>query len=99
MTPKVLAALNGSIKKWEDLVVSGDHGGDPSDCPLCGLFNNAPDTTPEDCIGCPVFEHTGKKYCAGTPCARHVTDRADSSETIRRRSALREVLFLRSLLP
>jgi hypothetical protein len=54
-------ALEGSVKKWQDIVdgVREDEGSD--NCSLCSLF------VKEACIGCPVYEYTGFKYCDGSP--------------------------------
>lgn len=49
-------ALEGSIKKWENIVnmKEGDNGS--INCPLCTEFID------DDCEGCPVGEATGD-YC------------------------------------
>ena len=62
VSKETMKALNGSIKKWRD-IVSGkgtDEGGD--NCPLCQMF--------PFCEGCPVMDKTGEEGCEKTPyCA------------------------------
>lgn len=36
-------------------------------CGLCRLYNNNPKQTADDCVGCPIYRHTGMKYCHDTP--------------------------------
>ena len=103
MKPKTLAALKASITKWETLIVTGEEAG-AIDCPLCIMFNNErTERLEKDCIGCPVFEKTGKKFCTGTPYGRHAAvpyfGLGGEYDAQRRRHALSEMRFLRSLLP
>lgn len=37
-------------------------------CPLCSIFNH--DFLAKPCVGCPIFNRTGKTRCAGTPYQR-----------------------------
>lgn len=66
MKPQTKEALEGSIRKWERILVgeSEDHG--PLNCPLCRLFNNNRTPDAKRCVGCPVAAKTGKE-CRGTP--------------------------------
>lgn len=104
MNKKTLAALKGSIEKWEKIVAGtgGDDGAD--NCPLCQLFNN--DETEEMCAGCPVAKKTGLDGCSGTPYpdwGEHFRGIlrypfvADTKEKVAAAEA--ELAFLRSLLP
>ena len=64
MNKRTRKALEGSIRKWED-VRDGkikDKRGD--NCPLCALFNNHGD---DDCEGCPVAIQANDRHCSGTP--------------------------------
>lgn len=65
MTPKAKKALEGSIRKWERILIgSGEDHGD-TNCPLCKVFNKD-----NGCRGCPVRNATGKDWCDGTPYIR-----------------------------
>lgn len=107
MSEATLAALRGSIAKWEG-VLAGTISEDGCDnCPLCQLFSHYtnPDVMP-GCRGCPVQERTGKPGCIDTPYFAyadyefHVAEgEADEDETRRRELALAELDFLKSLLP
>jgi hypothetical protein len=104
---EVLKALDGSIKKWEQIVASTDaidHGW--RNCPLCTLFNNATKHGNGVCRGCPVRDNTGDLYCDSSPYAdwadhmaahnsRDWSRIADCAECSR--LALAELLYLQSL--
>ena len=53
-------ALEGAIRKWEDILSDGgvDEGGD--NCTLCHLYGNT-------CEGCPVFLDVGTDGCSDSP--------------------------------
>lgn len=59
MPPTTLAALQGSIKKWEKIVEGIGLDCGRRNCPLCQLF--------PDCTNCPVAKHTGRVCCLCTP--------------------------------
>lgn len=61
MDDRTLAALCGSIAKWEAIVDGTGEDRGTSNCPLCHEFYN------NDCVGCPVSAATGKSRCDGTP--------------------------------
>lgn len=55
-------ALIGSIKKWEAITAgTGIKKGAQKNCPLCQKFYNL------CCMGCPISEKTGYRYCTLTP--------------------------------
>ncbi len=59
MTKETLAALEGSIRKWEAIVRGeGDDYG-RENCPLCQLYTL--------CAGCPIHEDTKISECRKTP--------------------------------
>lgn len=90
---QTLEALRGSIAKWERIAEGTATNGGTSDCPLCAIFWNF------SCEGCPVMKATGKPFCRDTPlrdhCAARYNDRSDELKA----TALRELEFLKSLLP
>ena len=63
-------ALEGSIKKWEDIVAGTGKDNGSSNCPLCRKYQYC-DVDDDDnyqvCLGCPVAEKTGEAYCDGSP--------------------------------
>lgn len=69
---ETIAAIDGSIIKWEK-IVSGEHKDHGSeDCPLCQMFNpNLPNTPasmrPTGCYGCPIYKDTSFSFCSATP--------------------------------
>lgn len=98
MDDKTLAALRGSIVKWEAIVAGTgeDHGAD--NCPLCRMFLYSDDGL---CSGCPVADRTGEIGCAGSPY--EAWDETNIRGTVKteadRALAQAELDFLRSLLP
>ena len=97
MDDRTLAALNGSIAKWQAIVAgTGDEGG-IFDCPLCALFHPKRNPDPErlPCAGCPVMQRTGQAYCAGSPYDEWNEGPDNDDERI----AKEELAFLISLLP
>lgn len=63
MDPDTLAALRGSVAKWERIVAGTDINRAIENCPLCAAFNHPP----SHCRGCPVMDKTGQFGCGGTP--------------------------------
>jgi len=82
VTKKAYKALEKSIKVWEKahkvlLKIKGKvndgivvHSN--LECPLCVLFNRNVIETKEDCIGCPIFEKTKRRYCRRAPFTKWV---------------------------
>jgi len=100
MTPKTLAALEGSIKKWEAISkgLAQDHGTD--DCPLCHIFYAKADSVYDRCVGCPVRAASGRSRCASTPYIEfHAEKQLNPHSPAYFTAAQAELEFLRSLLP
>jgi hypothetical protein len=72
-------------------------------CPLCQKYN----TNGNDCVGCPIYEITGKQYCEDTPYAKfyehsykyHPSTHAQNQCPICTDLITEEITFLRSLHP
>ena len=116
MTPQALTALKESIAHWER-VASGTMFNTESvganNCALCREFNwfdlPAGKSYDDRCVGCPVCDKTGKRFCKGTPYDVFQT----KQETLvlsssfkswlatpeARDLAAKELAFLKSLLP
>ena len=62
MEEKTLKALVGSCKKWLDIARGKGVDESAENCPLCKMF-----LAHDDCDGCPIFEHTGRRTCKKTP--------------------------------
>jgi hypothetical protein len=54
-------ALEGQIRKWEEIVAGTGYDLGVGNSPLCALFYD------DACSECPVAEATGKPNCHGTP--------------------------------
>lgn len=110
MNAKTLKALKGSVRKWDRLARGEGLDRADANCPLCKLFYGDPlQSSPGDCVGCPVMKETGEQYCAGTPYSdwSHWVKTAvyggyrgnKAKNSSEKRLALAERDFLRSLLP
>lgn len=107
MDENTLAALRGSIAKWQAIVdgTGEDLGGD--NCALCEEFYE--DLYGNPCANCPVSQKTGKSDCQDTPFNEWVHDqtrRLDNHFFPRKvfdekskHYAQAELDFLKSLLP
>jgi hypothetical protein len=95
--PLTLAALRGSIAKWEAIVAGTGADGGRFNCPLCTMFWD------NNCKGCPVRTRTGIPDCQRSPYERYSHHRVltfyhtPCPECTRRAQA--ELDFLCSLLP
>lgn len=113
MDTKTLAALKGSIRKWEGIAAGTDRDGGDANCPLCALFHpNHRMDGGSTCRGCPVFAKTGRSGCENSPYAKWTDHRWDEHGFIARAEANgkvicedctmlagKELRFLKSLLP
>lgn len=63
MNERTKAALEGSIKKWEQIILGEAVDKGTDNCPLCQLF------FAKYCVGCPVRKRTGVSSCRLTPYA------------------------------
>jgi hypothetical protein len=67
MDERTAAALEASIKHWQENVAAEtplSTSTDGDDCALCAEFNREIFV---DCNGCPVRGKTGYRFCVGTP--------------------------------
>ncbi len=104
MDADTLAALRGSIAKWEGIINGTEVDKGVINCPLCQMF-----VMPTDyCEGCPVYAVTSRQGCRKTPYdhwhavnpwpQQHIDWRAAETEDhIVAAKAERD--FLKSLLP
>ncbi len=70
MDPKTEEALDASIKHWEEICSVSPFGNvqlGNAACALCQMFNHKP--LVQSCLGCPVFEASGRSVCGNTPYA------------------------------
>lgn len=98
MDERTRVALEGSIKKWEEIVAGTGVDLGYNNCPLCAEFLKKNNVNEENCVGCPVRERTGKTYCSDTPYDDWSdTPYDDWSECRARKYAQAELDFLKSL--
>lgn len=103
MDKATLAALKGSIAKWESIAAGTGQDRGCLNCPLCKLFVLGRPFY-ERCDGCPVMEKTRVSGCRFTPYEEF--DDLDSDHNnlgyaisdVAKEVARREVAFLKSLL-
>ena len=63
MTPEVIEALEGSIRKWQGIVAGTEVDKGAQNCALCQMFL----LRRKSCKGCPVSAATGHSGCRQTP--------------------------------
>jgi hypothetical protein len=95
-----LAALKGSIAKWEAIVAGTGTDDGANNCPLCQKFSHwCNPELPKRCVGCPVSEKMEMPYCEGTPYYEYSQAEEDDEPERMKEAAQGEVEFLKSLLP
>lgn len=68
MDDRTLAALKGSIEKWEKIVAGTDMDRRSDNCPLCAEFINGDEERGIDgCSECPVMKASTFSGCRETP--------------------------------
>ena len=68
MDDETREALEGSIKKWEDIAGCRDKDRGTDNCPLCVKFADFECCLSiVYCMRCPVKKHIGDRNCIGTP--------------------------------
>ena len=73
MNNSIKEAYNSSIAHWERLSKCKTveefkaEGIGPDKCGFCLLFLKYYAPSEDNCIGCPIYNATGKKYCHDTP--------------------------------
>lgn len=102
MDAETLTALQGSIAKWEAIVVGTGIDEGAYNCPLCVKFNGF--WFPEvgyrgSCGQCPVKLSTKQEGCAGTPYERIEEESFGPDDEEFKQIASLELSFLKSLLP
>ena len=78
-----------SIRKWEDIVKGTGKDEGNGNCALCARFRA------DDCVECPVQEHTGESGCSGTPYEDFKWAEGATYHSLE--AALQELTFLKSL--
>lgn len=102
MDERTLTALQKAIAKWERMA-SDDredaYGAEKLRCPLCVLFNPPDKNSETDCVGCPIFQKTKRRYCNGTPYEKFSEADDVEDDEMKQTWAYEEVEFLKALLP
>jgi hypothetical protein len=53
--------MEAAVKKWDAIIAGKRSDTGVLDCPPCRIFYIL------RCIGCPIAQYTGKKFCVGSP--------------------------------
>ena len=53
--------MEASVRKWDRIIAGKGGDGGVLDCPPCRIYYVL------ICIGCPISQYTGKKFCKGSP--------------------------------
>lgn len=53
--------MEASVRKWERIIAGKRSDGGVLDCPPCRIYYMLV------CFGCPIAQHTGRKFCKGSP--------------------------------
>jgi len=53
--------MEAAVKKWQRIIDKKGSDGGVLDCPPCRIYYFVV------CIGCPIAQYTGQKFCKGSP--------------------------------
>jgi hypothetical protein len=56
-----ISIMEASVRKWNRILAGKGSDGGVLDCPPCRIFYVL------ICVGCPIAQYTGKKFCKGSP--------------------------------
>lgn len=56
-----ITIMESSVAKWDRIINKKGSDGGILDCPPCRIYYWLV------CLGCPIAQHSGKKFCKGTP--------------------------------
>ena len=56
-----ITIMEASVRKWNRIIAGKGSDGGVLDCPPCRIFYAL------ICVGCPIAQYTGKKFCKGSP--------------------------------
>jgi hypothetical protein len=73
---RIMAA---SVKKWQRIIDGKGSDGGVLDCPPCRIYYML------ICIGCPIAEYTGQKFCKGSPYGEWYRHQIEAHDRIRKR--------------
>jgi hypothetical protein len=74
-----LSIMESSVRKWDAIIAGQQADGGVLDCPPCRIFYIL------RCIGCPIAEYTGKKFCVGSPYPEWYWHQIEAHDKFRRR--------------
>lgn len=80
--------MESSVRKWNRIIAEKGADGGVLDCPPCRIFYMLV------CIGCPIAEYTGKKFCKDTPYVRWYWHQINVHDKIRKKVYCSECLQL-----
>ncbi len=80
--------MQASVQKWQRIIDGKGSDGGVLDCPPCRIYYMLV------CIGCPIAEYTGKKFCKGSPYIPWYRHQIDAHDKLRRKVYCPECLKL-----
>lgn len=80
--------MEASVRKWERIIAGESSDGGVLDCPPCRIFYML------ICIGCPIAEYTGKKFCKETPYVDWYWHQIEAHDKMRKKVYCPECLRL-----
>ncbi len=83
-----ISIMESSVKKWERIIAGKSSDGGVLDCPPCRIFYML------ICIGCPIAEYTGHKFCSHSPYGPWYRHQLEAHEKIRKKVYCPECLKL-----
>ncbi len=83
-----ISIMEASVRKWNRIIAGEGADGGVYDCPPCRIFYVLV------CIGCPIAEYTGKKFCKGSPYPAWYWHQLEKHDKIRRKVYCPECLKL-----
>lgn len=71
--------MENSVNKWNRIIYENGSDGGVLDCPPCRIFYFM------FCIGCPIAEYTGYKFCKGSPYGRWYWHQLNEHDKLRKK--------------
>jgi hypothetical protein len=83
-----ISIMEASVRKWKRIIEENGSDGGVFDCPPCRIFYFFL------CVGCPIADHTGYKFCKGSPYGRWYWHQLNEHDKIRKKVYCPECLKL-----
>ncbi len=83
-----ISVMESSVAKWERIIAGKSSDGGVIDCPPCRIYYMLV------CIGCPIAEYTGKKFCQGSPYGRWLRHQIDVHDKLLKKAYCEECVAI-----